>query len=151
MRKQRINDIQWARFLPQMPLCYFPPPLCHLVCVFLHWIISLPFISKRNSSPRQGCFSMTHSTKHGRLNHLEKGTMTGMKIILIESGIYFRCGFKWQFAVFSQAYLLSCFLFMVWPKKEFKVFGLCFSCSCDSYLLYNCYIKYPKYCVTTLN
>lgn len=33
----------------------FPPPLA-ISSVFLQWIISLPFILKWNSSPRQGCF-----------------------------------------------------------------------------------------------
>lgn len=53
-------------------LVLFSSTPCHLICVFLHWIICLPFTLNRNCSPRQGSFSMTHSTRHGRLNHLKK-------------------------------------------------------------------------------
>lgn len=54
------------------PSAIFLRPVPSHLCVFLHWIISLPFTLKRNSSARQSCFSMTHQTKHGRLNHPKK-------------------------------------------------------------------------------
>lgn len=43
------------------PFAIFNHPLPSHLCVFA--LNHLPFIMKWNSSPRQGCFSMTHRTK----------------------------------------------------------------------------------------
>lgn len=73
VRKQRTSGVQDSEILPaDALLLFFLRPMPSHLCVFLHWIISLPFTLKRNSSARQSCFSMTHQTKHGRLNHPKK-------------------------------------------------------------------------------
>lgn len=68
-----------------MPLCRFPPPRCHFICVCFV-LNHLPFIHVEvKLLARQGCFFFSDSYNKAReLESSETGTMTGMKIILIE-------------------------------------------------------------------
>lgn len=71
----------------QMPLCRFPPPRCHFICVCVCFVLNhLPFIHVEvKLLASQGCFFFSDSYNKAReLESSETGTMTGMKIILIE-------------------------------------------------------------------
>lgn len=131
-----------ARFFLQMPFCYFPPPhAISSVCVFaLNHLPSIHIEAKLLSKTK--LFFNDSPNKAWEIESSEKGTMTGMKIILIESscGIYFhQRGFKWQFVIrgipaeppclrvteeISTAQSLICWIFQV---VQCRVFKLCTS------------------------
>lgn len=117
VRKQRTSGVQDSEILPADALLLFSSAPCHLICVFLHWIISLPFTLKRNSSARQSCFSMTHQTKHGRLNHPKKAQWQAWRLSWSRAlAEFIFISVVLNGSLLSEAYLLSRLVY-VWLKK----------------------------------
>lgn len=99
------------------PSAIFLRPVPSHLCVFLHWIISLPFTLKRNSSARQSCFSMTHQTKHGRLNHPKKAQWQAWRLSWSRAlAEFIFISVVLNGSLLSEAYLLSRLVY-VWLKK----------------------------------